>query len=1839
MKAGKRFTAMLLTFILLFTNVLPAMAGDDELPETVVTDEAGDEESGEASDNDIVPPEEEGEDANPNEVTEFEDISEEVLAKLMAEAKAIDAATAPDGNGMSRKADVVFVIDTTGSMGDEIAAVKENLSAFVNYLADKGLTLRFGIVSYRDTKSDGINSTIIHRDSLSGSPWYTSAARTIEELSSLTVGGGGDTPEMPIDALGYLCDDNTYNWSSNATRCAILLTDADYHVTNRWGYPRAIASPTDSDRYTAMTELAEELFKRNIVTSVITSPMYYPDYEMLVRITGGILGDITGDFFIVLQEMADTILNAAAKTSVGVYILPGYMGSQLYSNEDNSLVWADPVKLVSDATAYLTGSDPGALARDLGGEGARVHPDAEQDIYGTLDQYRPLVEFLSANLDENTHTIRFFPYDWLGDLDDAQALLAADIKASGYDKVILVGHSTGGLVASAFIADSELNRAKVDKAVLVAAPLYGTYTAAEALTIGKSTTFDSMLSAIASSTAATVNISALHSWVRAVVANSPASYQLLPSEEYLRMLPQMNKGEKNAPITSAAEYYAYLSSAAGLNAALLSGSANSHSYFRNTGLYGDVAGVLNMVDTTLIGNSEGKATPAIGVLQTGLFAGAAFTETVYKAEGDSTVMGVSALLKPAYGGEADSIKRVDLRNSANAKNLDHGGLVTQPEGLSAILAAIKDDGSSMASYSTEIEWAEDEVYAVDAAADEGMADTVKFLVNCRQELNFTVTDKSGTVVAMAGPTGVAGFGQLDRFTYDVIPASDGSVVYQIQVPKTGYVVTITASAPGSSVSANLAAATLDRGGFRKVTALYEIKSAMARIDMTAGVDDESIKTLADQSGSGLTYRNEKKGVSDWTIKEDKVILNEIGESHTLTLTGDDADKIDPASLNWTSTDSSVVSVAGGVVTAEGYGDAYIYANTTDGSGKSGSCHVIVGVYPTAVYIEDFSMIVGKSIRPKAVFTPSNTNITGMSFSSSNQSVVKVINRNTLKAVGEGIAEITGRTENNIATTFFVTVRNTDSLYVDEVSIDPGVAVLGKDQSSTVVARIVPETAFNKKVTWNIADESVATFTLNADNSCTIVGHAEGVTQLSAISDDGSYNDDATIVVGNILNVDATRQMIMKPGEQKQLVLEKDGVYYPVSSTSSTAATVAKASATGMVTASGRGNALITLEGARNGKKVSTVLQVRVVDSASDVISSVRVTSDKVKSNVYYNESGEVMISIAFAGDGTSSYDVSLDNIAMMVDSAEFADAATASVFALAPTGDSSLKIIPRCELTDSAIKALQKSYSSAVKVTIDGTVYTTKESVTVNVDTTVPSVKAANVTLNAFFKNDSAPLEFTSECGEITSVSVSEKASMPSGIVLDGMSLRLDGSTTSFPKAGVTATLSAKSDRLRKGVDVKVNVKVLNSQPAFRFSSSTVKVFGDVSKNRGQLVYLQTKSKSESLSDYPLAGIGLVAPDEMTDAEKKKHTINDKYTVYGFDPEEGSFMLKPLGSRAAGGSLLLQVNMYDSSEVIRLPLKVSVVSKAKIKTSKSSIKFSSKFTSSEVATVEFSVNPADYDISGFKVKAVTTKGNQETSDISVTLTGNRITIRPNTTSKKGKYRVRLYDGSLEKIISVTLNSKKAKGKLKASGEIDLAKPATSHVTLDTKLKGFTYDKNYLSCKISSAYRKVPAKYGYRTVSVYDSLTLTNLGNGKARLTLNPSGYAFQNGNVQPGKYTIKVGFYISGRLVTTASASFKIKCGKFSMSANTDEVVLTAANTSVPVPVTVEVSGPDASMLSWKCSGGAMDFAEVEQLSPGKFAIKLDSAFAGSGKSGNLVIEGSLPGGSSAKVSVNVVAK
>lgn len=122
------------------------------------------------------------------------------------------------------KLDVSLVIDTTGSMGDEIRYLQTELLALSSAIEDKypNAEQRWSLVAYRDMGDDYVTRVFDFSDNVE---------EFREKLSQQSAGGGGDFPEAPDAALVEMAK-LSWRTEDNVARLAFLVADAPHHDNN-----------------------------------------------------------------------------------------------------------------------------------------------------------------------------------------------------------------------------------------------------------------------------------------------------------------------------------------------------------------------------------------------------------------------------------------------------------------------------------------------------------------------------------------------------------------------------------------------------------------------------------------------------------------------------------------------------------------------------------------------------------------------------------------------------------------------------------------------------------------------------------------------------------------------------------------------------------------------------------------------------------------------------------------------------------------------------------------------------------------------------------------------------------------------------------------------------------------------------------------------------------------------------------------------------------------------------------------------------------------------------------------------------------------------------------------------------------------------------------------------------------------------------------------------------------------------------------------------------------------------------------------------------------------------
>ncbi|MFH0711688.1 MAG: vWA domain-containing protein [archaeon] len=131
-------------------------------------------------------------------------------------------------------ADIVFLVDTTGSMGDEIDSVVNIINQFTYVLENSSISYRLGLIQFEDypTSPCGGASDIPYQIHTFGGEQFTT--NTTEFRNKViyvrnNMGWGNDLPESHLRAIN---ESLTLDWRPNVRKFDILLTDAPPHATD-----------------------------------------------------------------------------------------------------------------------------------------------------------------------------------------------------------------------------------------------------------------------------------------------------------------------------------------------------------------------------------------------------------------------------------------------------------------------------------------------------------------------------------------------------------------------------------------------------------------------------------------------------------------------------------------------------------------------------------------------------------------------------------------------------------------------------------------------------------------------------------------------------------------------------------------------------------------------------------------------------------------------------------------------------------------------------------------------------------------------------------------------------------------------------------------------------------------------------------------------------------------------------------------------------------------------------------------------------------------------------------------------------------------------------------------------------------------------------------------------------------------------------------------------------------------------------------------------------------------------------------------------------------------------
>lgn len=187
-----------------------------------------------------------------------------------------------------------------------------------------------------------------------------------------------------------------------------------------------------------------------------------------------------------------------------------------------------------------------------------------------------------------------------------------------------------------------------------------------------------------------------------------------------------------------------------------------------------------------------------------------------------------------------------------------------------------------------------------------------------------------------------------------------------------------------------------------------------------------------------------------------------------------------------------------------YTPFFVY-QLTGGSGGGST----TPTYPTAISLsaESSSISIGATTQLTVGYTPADTNVKNVTYTSSSESIATVSNTGLVTGIAQGSATITATAQTATGTTSASTTITVTPIAVTSVSLSSNSETIKVGKTVTLTPTVSPSNATNKNVTWSSSDTSVATVSEGK-----VTGVAAGTATITVTTVSGSKTATCTVVV-------------------------------------------------------------------------------------------------------------------------------------------------------------------------------------------------------------------------------------------------------------------------------------------------------------------------------------------------------------------------------------------------------------------------------------------------------------------------------------------------------------------------------------------------------------------------------------------------------------------------------------------------------------------------------------------------------------------------------------------------------
>ncbi|MCR5206671.1 MAG: Ig-like domain-containing protein [Lachnospiraceae bacterium] len=366
-------------------------------------------------------------------------------------------------------------------------------------------------------------------------------------------------------------------------------------------------------------------------------------------------------------------------------------------------------------------------------------------------------------------------------------------------------------------------------------------------------------------------------------------------------------------------------------------------------------------------------------------------------------------------------------------------------------------------------------------------------------------------------------------------------------------------------------------------------------------------------------------VTGITLNKTNVLMVR-GQTDTLT------ENISPSNatnktVTWTSENNSVVTVSAGKVTAVGVGTTKVWVKAYNG--YSASCTIQV-INPSEIEVSgitldrtEMTIATGTSAKLNANIIPTTATNKTVTWASTNPSVATVYD-GEITAISGGDTVITAKTANGKKATCVVHVY-ISNVVATGVSLNKNTLYLMQGSSETLVAKVSPDNAGNKSVTWKSSNPSIA----SVSSSGRVTAVALGTASISVTTVNGKIATCAVTVTPKDIVVSSVMlnksSITLNTGKSETLT----ATITPSSATdktltwSSSNPSVATVTDNGKITAVSQGTAIITVKSSNDKSSICTV----------NVIPCEKPTISKQPADVSCNEGETANFAVVAKGTG------------------------------------------------------------------------------------------------------------------------------------------------------------------------------------------------------------------------------------------------------------------------------------------------------------------------------------------------------------------------------------------------------------------------------------------------------------------------------------------------------------------------------------------------------------------------------------------------------------------------------